>query len=380
MSQIRQAAIIPIICVNLWLTRHQRFFLAARHNPPYDFPDMNSLSWGILGTGRIAGLFAKNLPQSNTGKLAAVGSRTQISADRFGAEFGVPRCHGSYDALLADPTVQAVYIATPHPMHAEWCIKAAKAGKHILCEKPLTLNHAEALTVIDAARRRNVFLLEAFMYRCHPQTFKLVELLRAKSIGEVRLIQASFGFHREFDPNQRLFSNELGGGAILDVGCYPVSMSRLIAGVATGQQFAEPTEVNGCGRLATTGVDLWAVASMKFPGHILAALATSIQVQQDSALRIFGSEGNIFVSQPWGPAREGGKAMIILERKGKSPQEIVIDSPQPIYAIEADHVAAHIENRQSPAMNWDDSLGNMNALDRWRAAIGVVYNSEKSRK
>jgi predicted dehydrogenase len=147
-----------------------------------------------------------------------------------------------------------------------------------------------------------------------------------------------------------------------------------------GEPFAEPTEVNGCGHLATTGVDLWAVASMKFPGHILAALATSIQVQQDSALRIFGSEGNIFVSQPWGPAREGGKATILLERKGKSSQEIVIDSPQPIYAVEADHVAAHIENRQSPAMNWDDSLGNMKALDRWRAAIGVVYQSEKSRK
>jgi predicted dehydrogenase len=157
-------------------------------------------------------------------------------------------------------------------------------------------------------------------------------------------------------------------------------MSRLIAGVATGKPFAEPTEVNGCGHLATTGVDLWAVASMKFPGHILAALATSIQVQQDNTLRIFGSEGNIFVSQPWGPAREGGTATIFLERKGKSPQEIVVDSPQPIYAVEADHVAAHIEKRQSPAMNWDDSLGNMKALDRWRAAIGVVYQSEKSTK
>jgi predicted dehydrogenase len=358
----------------------RRFFLAARDNPPYDFPDMNSLSWGILGTGRIAGVFARNLPQSKTGKLAAVGSRTQLSADRFGAEFGVPRCHGSYEALLADPTVQAVYIATPHPMHAEWCIKAAKAGKHILCEKPLTLNHAEALTVIGAARRHNVFLLEAFMYRCHPQTLKLVELIREKSIGEVRIIQASFGFHREFDPNQRLFSNELGGGGILDVGCYTVSMSRLIAGVATGKPFAEPTEVNGCAHLATTGVDLWAIASMKFPGNILAALATSTQVQQENALRIFGSEGSIFVSQPWGPAREGGKATIQLERKGKSPEEIVIESPQPIYAVEADHVAAYIEKRQSPSMTWDDSLGNMKALDRWRAAIGVVYQSEKSQK
>jgi predicted dehydrogenase len=341
---------------------------------------MNSLSWGILSTGRIAGIFAKNLSKSKTGKLVAVGSRTQTSADRFGADYDVPHRHGSYEALLADPSVQAVYIAPPHPMHAEWCIKAAKAGKHILCEKPLTLNHAEALTVIDAARRHKVFLQEAFMYRCHPQTMKLVELVRQKTIGEVRVIQATFGFHREFNPNQRLFSNELGGGAILDVGCYTVSMSRLIAGVAIGQSFAEPIEVNGCGHLATTGVDLWAIASMKFPGNIIAALATSIQVQLDNVVRIFGSEGGITVPTPWQPAPDGGASTILLQRKGQPPQEIVVDSPLPTYAVEADNVAAHIEQRQSPAMNWEDSLGNMKALDRWRAAIGVVYHSEKAHK
>jgi len=339
---------------------------------------MNSLSWGILGTGRIATLFAKNLPHSKTGKLAAVASRSQTTADRFAAEFHVRRGYGSYQALLNDPTIQAVYIATPHPMHAEWCIQTAQAGKHILCEKPLTLNHAEARTVIDAARRHGVFLMEAFMYRCHPQTAKLVELIRQKAIGEVRVIQASFGFHREFDAHQRLFSNDLGGGGILDVGCYPVSMSRLVAGVALGNPFAEPTEFHGCGHLATTGVDTWAVASMKFPGDILAVLATSTQVQQDDALRVFGSDGSIVVPVPWGPARDGGASTICLERNGHSPQEITTDSPQPIYAIEADHVAAHIEDRQSPAMNWEDSLGNMQVLDRWRAAAGVVYQSEKS--
>jgi predicted dehydrogenase len=116
---------------------------------------------------------------------------------------------------------------------------------------------------------------------------------------------------------------------------------------------------------------------MKFPGDILAALATSTQVQQDNALRIFGSDGSITVPVPWGPARDGGVSTICLERNGQSPQEVTIDSPQPIYAIEADHVAAHIEDRQSPAMNWEDSLGNMLVLDRWRAAAGVVYRSEK---
>jgi predicted dehydrogenase len=338
---------------------------------------MNSLLWGILGTGRIAGIFAKQLSQSKTGKLAAVGSRSQASAEKFTAEFRVPRSHNTYEALLSDSQVQAVYIATPHPLHAEWCLKAAEAGKHILCEKPLTLNHTEALAVVEAARKHDVFLMEAFMYRCHPQTAKLVELLRKKVIGEVRVIHASFGFHRDFNPEVRLFKNALGGGGILDVGCYTVSASRLVAGIATGKPFAEPVEVKGCGHLAPTGVDTWATASLKFPGDILAALATSVEVQQHNTLRIHGSNGTIFVPAPWAQIHDGSTTKLFVEHKGEPPQEIIVESTQPAFAIEADHVAAHIEHRQAPAMSWDDSLGNMQTLDRWRKSIGLIYESEK---
>ncbi len=338
---------------------------------------MNSLSWGILGTGRIAGIFAKQLSQSKTGKLAAVGSRSQASADKFAAEYHVPSGYNTYDALLADSQVQAVYISTPHSLHAEWCLKAAKAGKHILCEKPLTLNHSEALAVVDAARKHDVFLMEAFMYRCHPQTAKLIELLRKKIIGEVRVIHASFGFHRDFNPEARLFKNALGGGSILDVGCYPMSMSRLVAGIAAGQPFADPLEVKGVGHLASTGVDTWATASLKFPGDILAALATSVEVQQHNTLRICGSNGNIFVPAPWTQINDGTTSRLFIERKGEPQQEIIVESTQPAYAIEADHVAEHVEQRQAPAMSWNDSLGNMQALDRWRKSIGLVYESEK---
>ena len=341
---------------------------------------MNSLSWGILATGKIAGIFAKHLAQARTGKLAAVGSRSQVDADKFGAQFHVPRCHGSCEALLADPTVQAVYIATPHPFHAEWCLRAAEAGKHILCEKPLTMNHAEAVRVIEAARKHDVFLMEAFVYRPHPQTVKLIELLRQKVIGDVRVIRASFGFHMKYDPHSRLFSNELGGGAILDVGCYPVSMSRLVAGVATGKSFADPVDVKGCGSFALTGVDSWAVASLRFPGDILALLATGIEVQQDNELRIFGSEGSILVPSPWQPSRHGGTSKIFVERNGEPSREIIVETSQPVFAIEADHVAEHIEQRQSPAMTWDDTLGNMRTLDRWRESIGLVYDFEKREK
>ena len=340
---------------------------------------MNSLSWGILGTGRIAGIFAQQLSQSKTGKLTAVGSRSQASADKFATEYGVPRGHGTYEALLADSQVQAVYIATPHPQHAEWCIKAAAAGKHILCEKPLTLNHVEAVAVVEAARKHDVFLMEAFMYRCHPQTAKLVELLREKVVGEVRIIHASFGFHRDFNPEVRLFKNALGGGGILDVGCYPVSMSRLVAGIATGKPFANPVDVKGCGHFAPTGVDTWATASLKFPGDILADLATSVEVQQQNAVRIYGSNGNIFVPAPWAQIKDGATLKFFIERKGETQQEIIVETSQPAYAIEADHVAAHIERRQAPAMSWDDSLGNMQTLDRWRKSIGLIYESEKIR-
>ena len=129
----------------------------------------NKLAWGIIGTGNIAKTFAKGVAQSKTGRLIAVGSRSQASADKFGEEFKVPKRFASYEALLADPEVQAVYICTPHPMHAEWAIAAANAGKHILCEKPIGMNYPEAMAIVEAATRNNVFLMEAFMYRCHPQ-------------------------------------------------------------------------------------------------------------------------------------------------------------------------------------------------------------------
>ena len=135
------------------------------------------LKWGLLASGRIANAFAKGVLASQNGQLVAVGSRSQEKADEFAKQYDIPNRHGSYEALLADPEVDAVYISTPHPGHAEWAIKAAEAGKHILCEKPITMNASQAMAVIEAARQNDVFLMEAFMYRCHPQTEKLRELL-----------------------------------------------------------------------------------------------------------------------------------------------------------------------------------------------------------
>src|SRR5918911_2446977 len=153
------------------------------------------LRWGILGTGRIARTFAEGIAASESGTLIAVGSRAQETADRFADTYGVERRYASYEALLADPDVQAVYISLPNHLHATWTIRCAQAGKHILCEKPLTTNYGEAMTVVEEVRRCDVFLMEAFMYRCHPQTARLKQLIDEGAIGEVRLIQSNFSYN-----------------------------------------------------------------------------------------------------------------------------------------------------------------------------------------
>ena len=233
--------------------------------------------------------------------------------------------------------------------------------------------------MVEAARRADVFLMEAFMYRCHPQTARLVELVRSGAIGQVRLIRATFSFHSNAGPESRLMNKALGGGGILDVGCYTVSMARLLAGAALGEPFAEPTDLAAFGYLGPTGVDEWSVASLRFPGDVLAQVSAGMRVEQDSAVHIFGSEGSLVVADPWTPGREGGTTRIVLRRNGeRKPQTIRITTRRWLFEIEADVVAANLERRQAPppAMTWDDSLGNARTLDRWRAAIGLRYDAD----
>ena len=334
-----------------------------------------SIGWGILGAGKIARTFAKAMPTSRTGKLVAVGSRSQESADKFAAEFPGARAHGSYEAVLDDPAVQAVYIATPHPMHVEWVIRAARAGKHILCEKPIGLNHAEAMQAVEAARQNDVFLMEAFMYRCHPQTARAWEIVRSGRLGEVRLIEAAFGFDTgAYQPESRLFRNDLAGGAILDVGCYCASMARLLAGAAAGKPFAEPVQVKGLGRLAPSGADEVAQALLTFPGGVQAHLITAIRLNLPNAVTVTGSEAVLHIPSPW----FGGHPIAKLELRTKGKvEEIEITSEAPLYSLEIDVVGRHLADGEAPCLTLDDTLGNMATLDRWRNEIGVVYEAEK---
>ncbi len=208
-----------------------------------------SVKWGILGAGGIARAFVAGVESVDTAEVVAVGSRSADKAEQFIAENGIKNAtgHGSYESLLADPKVDAVYIATPHPMHAAWSIRAAEAGKHVLCEKPAAMNEPETMAVLEAVRSAGVFYMEAFKDRCHPQLAEILKIIASGAIGEVRVIEATFGFSfgGPIKPESRVFDPQLGGGGILDVGCYGVEWVRRVAGAAVGKTFADPVEVTG---------------------------------------------------------------------------------------------------------------------------------------
>jgi predicted dehydrogenase len=333
----------------------------------------------------IAKAFANAFATSQTGKLVAVGSRCLNKARQFAQQFNARHAYGSYESLLHDEIVQAIYVATPHSMHAEWAIKACQLKKHVLIEKPFALNYHQATAVIEAAIANNVIVMEGFMYRCHPQTAALIDIIRSGVIGEVRIIEADFSFNARFDPNSRLFSHDLAGGGILDLGCYPISMSRLIAGAARGEDFVDPVETRGVARLGRTDVDEWAVAVLRFPGDILAQVVTGISVKTENVVRIFGSEGKILVPNPWVADRikpERGRIILQLDGEPES-QERQIHATKTSFAYEADVFGDAImtNNRDAlmPAMSWQDTLGNAQTLDEWRKQIGLSYASEIAR-
>ncbi len=339
------------------------------------------LRWGILSTGTIAHAFAQHLPASRTGRLVAVASRAlgpaQAFADELKEAHGEIRAHGSYDDLLADPEVEAIYLATPHPGHAEWIVRAARAGKHVLCEKPLCVHAADAEAALAEAAAAGVTVREAFMYRCHPQTAALAEAVRSGRIGELKLIEAAFSFDAGPGLSGRLIENDAAGGGILDVGCYAMNLARFLAGAAQGKPFAEPRKLSGQAFLGETGVDEWAVADADFGDGLLAQLCCGVRLKHGGPqLRLTGSKGSLVAEQVFIPAREGGATRFeVTTADGTEPVESPSD--RPLYALEADAFAAAVAGEDSPLPTPADTLGNMIALDRWRDAVGLRYGIEK---
>lgn len=340
-----------------------------------------SLQWGILATGGIAGAFARGLPTSTTGTLYAVASRSLDKAQAFAQEHNAPKAYGSYEELIADPKVEAVYIATPHTSHVPLSLAALRAGKAVLCEKPIALNQAEAAALAWEARERKGFLMEAWMYRCHPQMAKVVELIREGAIGELRTIQSCFSFAGKFDPEQRLFNNALGGGGILDVGGYPVSFARLCAGAALGKPFANPTKIHGSARLSEeTGIDLYASAVLEFEQGILAEASCGVGLSRPHSAILYGTKGSLTVANPWFGHNAEGQWKLILQPLEADSREITGKVEASIYGLEADVVAHCLAQGEAtaPAPSIDDTLGNMAALDAWRDAANFQYEVEKT--
>lgn len=342
-----------------------------------------TLRWGIIGPGAIAKDFRRGVLDSQYGRLEAIGTRNP-GKESLRTDFPEARIIDGYQALLDDPDIDAVYIATPHTGHAEWAIKAAEAGKHALIEKPIALSAFEADAILHAAKKAGTFAGEAFMYRLHPQTQKLWELINSGVIGEVRFIEASFGFQMpRYIPDHRLFDSAFGGGGILDVGGYPASMARLVAGAAAGKPFLDPVKVMGTATLNPGGTDNVATASLQFDNGITAQISCAVMVNLANTARIYGSEGTIEVPSFWfaNGDRSGGQGKIDIIRKDGSRETVVAGQSKHLYAYEADAAAEAIfAGRQefaAPGMTWADSLGNARVLDKWRADAGIEFIVEK---
>jgi predicted dehydrogenase len=344
------------------------------------------LNWGILGAGSIARVFVNGLRFSKSGRAAAVASQTPQKLQSLADDFAIPKRYDRYEAMLQDPEIDAVYISTIHPFHAEWAIKAAQAGKHLLVEKPIAMNAAEAAAIVDAAAKHDVFLMEAFMYRCHPQMQTLRELIRSGAIGQVRIIRSVFSYYSPYSPTSRAHNKELGGGGILDIGCYPASMARFVAGAAMNRPFLDPLSVQAAGKVSPTGVDLYTAATLQFEEDIIAEIIGGVACAMPVEAKIYGDEGMIALLNPWlpsSPVRSAKQPLpldtvfpsTVIEltpRGSQTAQQIVVEADRDLFTYEADMVAAHIADRQAPAMSWDDTLGNMRLLDQWRQEIGAM--------
>ena len=325
------------------------------------------LRWGILGTGNIAGKFAHDLRAiSDRCHLQAVGSRDLAKAQAFGAKHGAVDSHGSYQEVLDNPQVDAIYISLLNHQHAQWAVAAAKAGKHILCEKPATMSAAELTTVLAAVKAADVFFMEAYAYRCHPRYQRLRELLAENHIGEVRMMHATFCFDGSSLNRPRLFTAAHGGGGLMDVGVYPLSWLRWFGA-------GEPISAKALGIKGASGVDEWASGVLRFANHAIGSFATAIRCGQPSSAVLYGSLGAIEVEEPW---RCSANAALVVQVPGKTPRRILHDDGLPLYAREALMVREHLQARQAPVCTWDDSLGGMRLLDELRHQLGVWWPGE----
>jgi len=307
------------------------------------------LNWGLLSTARINRALIPPLRVSKRNQLLAVGSRSQASAEGYAREWKIPRAHGSYEALLADPEIDVIYNPLPNHLHTEWTIKAVEAGKHVLCEKPLALSVDEVDAVQQAARKHGRVVAEAFMYQHHPQTLRVQELARNGSIGTLKLIRGSFSYVLNHEGDVRL-DPAMGGGSIWDVGCYPISYARTVVGES-------PREVFGWQVIGPTGIDETFVGQMQFAGNVLAQFDSSFVIPLHWFMEIIGSEGTLNIPNPFKP---GINEKIYLTRGDKT--ETIKIKGQELYIGEVEDVADAILLGKEPRISLNDSRVNVGMI------------------
>jgi predicted dehydrogenase len=337
---------------------------------------LRPVRWAVLGPGNIARRFASQLPHSRSGTLAGVGSsdpdRARVFADEFGLD--ADAVIGTYDEVLGSAAIDAVYVSTVHTTHAALTIRALRAGKHVLCEKPLAPNNGQVMTMVNVARDTGLCLVEAFMYRFHPQTREVLSLVAEGVIGDLVHIDAGFAF-RTGSTEGRLFDPGTAGGGILDVGGYPVSYARAIAGAAAGKPFVDPTAISADGVIGATGVDEWTVGRLSFPGGVTASVRAGVRLQDANTVTIYGSAGKIEIADPWTLSED---PQVVITLVGQEPETRSYAGAFP-YALEADGLARARDEVPAAGpieMGLADSLGNARVLDQWRAEIGLVYPFE----
>jgi predicted dehydrogenase len=309
---------------------------------------------GLLSTARINDAIVRAAGATDRVDVVAVASRDEARSGAYARERGIERAHGSYEALLADDAVDAVYVSLPNSLHHEWTLRALAAGKHVLCEKPYSRRPAEVEEAFDAAERSSRVLMEAFMYRHHPQTRIVRELVAGGRIGRLRSIRAAFTFPLADETNVRM-RPELDGGALMDVGCYCVSGARLLAG--------EPERVQAEAVRSREGVDVGFHGTLRFAGDVVAQFEASFLVPRRQELVLVGEEGMLVVAAPWRVDWAGG---VELHRGGDVERVAVPEADS--YVLQLENLAEAVEGRAPALLGRDDALGQARVLDALFAA------------
>ena len=338
------------------------------------------INWGIFGTGMIARALAVSIKDSEGSNLKAVASRSIETAKKFAEKYNCLAIEG-YENLLNIDDLDAIYVATPHDSHFDLAWASIEAKKSVLCEKPMTINSTESMVLIDAARSNGVLLMEAFMYRTHPQTDKIRELVAKEFKDKPLTIEASFGFSAEVPKEHRLVNPELGGGSIMDIGCYPMSMSRMVVGVQIGEPFVNPISIEAKGELSSSNIDLNAEAKLEFVNGSKALISSAINKTMENSVRIFNDEKSLFISEPWQCGEQNNRqSNIIFKKEGKEDQVIEFKEDKGVFTHEIDHFVGLInkKEKESKKISHADSHGNMIWLDAWRKKVGVFYSADNA--